>query len=336
MTRTLLRPLMLLRDLAITALVVLLALPVWLLPWRMAAAVGRGYGKAMGLASPRRFRIGLINISRAYGRMLPPLEMRRIVWASMGSLGESLADGLQFARRFRKGQAGVQALYDCEDPGLEQRVLDDPRPKIFVTGHLGSWEIAGAIAGARAGDRGAAVVRRIENVFLDALARRLRMRHRDQWIDKQGATAVALARLRQGDSVALLLDENAGRRGTFVDFFGRKASTGRIAALLSLNTGAPIVVGACVRRASGRFLYRLALIEPSYLPTTAGVKATTQAIVATLERWVRDDPDQWRWAHARWKTRPGGTDESYGRRDLAACLAAQPSAGVSARQGTAA
>src|SRR5205807_7917448 len=129
--------------------------------------------------------------------------------------------------------------------------------------------------------------------------------------DKTGAAAAALARLRRGDSVAMLLDENGGYRGVFVEFFGRPASTGRLPALLSLETGAPIVVGACVRRPGRRFLYRLALLEAGRERDAEAVALLTQQIVATLERWVRDDPTQWRWIHWRWKTRPDGSGEAY-------------------------
>ena len=313
-------PLVWARDLLLAALAVALACPIWVLPWRPAALIGRAYGVALGALWPLARRVGAINLSRAFGPALSRAEAQRAVWESFGSLGQGVAEGIQFARRFKNGQAGWQDLYEAEDPDLERRMLDDPRPKIFVTAHLGSWEMATGIVGLRAGDRGAAIVRRIDNVFLNAIIRGVRLRHASQWIEKKGAAAMALARLRQGDSVGLLLDENAGPRGVFVDYFGRPASTGKIAALLSLTTGAPIVVGACIRRPGRKFLYRLAVVDPAAPARSASVSAMTQEVVGTLERWVRDDPGQWRWVHWRWKTRPDGTEESYGRRERDECF----------------
>jgi KDO2-lipid IV(A) lauroyltransferase len=240
--------------------------------------------------------------------------MTRAVFAN---LGRSVAEGIQFARRFKGGEAGWESLYTPESPELEAALLADPRPKIFVASHLGSWEISAMLLALRTGGRGAAIARRVDNPFLDALVKRIRLTDPSQWIEKKGAIPVALAHLSAGESVALLLDENGGKRGPFVPFFGRVASTRKTPALLSLRTGAPIVVGAAVRR-DGRFLYRLALIDPSVRsqsdPRT--VEELTREIVAIQERWIREDPAQWRWIHWRWRSRPDGTEETYTRRDL--------------------
>ena len=310
-------PLLLTRDFLLTILVLLLALPLWVLPWRAASAVGRGYGYLLGVLSPRGRRVAAINLSRAYGPTMTRERASQITWRNFAGFAEGITDGIQFGRRYARRGADPGPLYRSEDPALEQRILADPRPKVFVTGHLGSWEVAAGIADLRWPGGGAGIFRHISNPFLDFLVRRLRTRHPDQLIDKRGAAMAALAWLRQGRSVAILLDENAGRRGVFVDFFGRKASTGRLAALLAINTGSPVVVGACVRQPDRRFLYRLALIEPPTDATTDGVTSITQAIVSTLEQWIRDEPDQWRWTHPRWRTRPDGTEESYGAREVA-------------------
>jgi KDO2-lipid IV(A) lauroyltransferase len=217
-------------------------------------------------------------------------------------------------------------VHEPEDPELEQRILADSRPKIFVSGHLGSWEIALAMAAQRVGARGAAIVRPVDNPFINRIFRRIRLSEPGQWIDKRGAAAEALARVRAGESVALLLDENAGHRGVFVDFFGRPASTSKLAALLSLTTGAPIVVGAALRQENRRtFRYRLAVFEPQDVAEEPdAARALTARVVTQWEDWVRQAPLQWRWVHWRWKTRPDGSLETYRRSDVAACFGRQP------------
>ena len=317
LARRLLRALVLARDLLATAIVVPVLAPLWLLPWNAATGLGRWYGLIAWAAWPRGRRVGLINLRRAHGVALTRDDARRAVRTVFANLGQSIAEGIQFGRRFKHSPDACRALFEDEDPDLARRVLADPRPRIFVTGHLGSWELAVSIAGLIAGRPGAAVVRRIDNPFLDALWRGVRVRRQTEWIEKHGATSEVLARLRRGEDIAMLLDEHGGPRGVFVPFFGRVASTRKTPAVLSLATGAPIVIGACVRRPGRPFLFRLAVLEADRsLPPGEAIRDLTARIVSTYELWIRDDPLQWRWIHWRWKTRPDGSEERYGRDEL--------------------
>jgi KDO2-lipid IV(A) lauroyltransferase len=296
--------------------VLLVAAPLWALPWPAALALGRWYGYAAFLVYGVGRRTSQINLRRIYGPALGRADARRRTVRVFGSLGQALAEGLQFSRRFANGSPGWDRLFDIEDPPLHQRVVSESRPKVLVTAHLGSWEMSVMAAGLRTG-KGAAMMRRVDNPFVERLLPWARLSPA-RLIDKRGGTGAAIAQLQQGGNVALLLDENAGYKGSWVDFLGRPASTHRTAALLSARTGSPIVVGAAVRRPGGRYLYRLEWIEPASTPES--IDAVTQQITAILERWIREDPLQWRWIHWRWKTRPDGTEETYTRRDLAACF----------------
>ena len=311
------------RDAVLAALALPFLVTLWVLPWPAAVRVGRGFGYMAWLCSPRARRVGAINLRRALGDALSLDQARRDVRVVFGSLGQGIAEGIQFARRFKRAPESVGALYELEDPELERRILGDPRPRILVTGHLGSWELAAGLAASRTGRPGAAVVRRIDNTWLNALWRRARVRQDAEWIEKHGATREALDRLRLGHDLVMLLDENGGYRGLFVPFFGRLASTRKTPAVLSLVTGAPVVVGACIRRPGRPFLFRLAQLEPNRaLGTDEAIRDLTARIVSTYEAWIRDTPLQWRWVHWRWKTRPDATEESYTRPDLERTFAA--------------
>lgn len=341
MADSVLRFLVLARDLVLTLPVVLLALPLWALPWPLAARLGRFYGRIAALGWPLARRVAMINLRRAFG--LERAAARRFTDEVFAHLGQSIADGLQCARRRDRdpGQPShrshpsdpsdpSEARYRIEEPELAARVLADRRPKLFVMAHLGSWEMTAAVLARQFGARGAAIARRVDNPFLDALVKRVRLDRPGQWIEKRGATAVALARLRAGDSVALLLDENAGHRGTFVEFFGRPASTHRSAALLTLMSGAQLLAGALVRDdETGDRLFLLA--EIAGRPDLAGEAAVhdlTQRVTSVLETWIRRYPRQWRWIHWRWRERPEGGSESYRRRDLRAAFAEAPRPGI--------
>jgi KDO2-lipid IV(A) lauroyltransferase len=311
-----------LRDLLLTLLVLVLAVPLWALPWRLAAALGALYGRAASFAWPIARRAGMINLRRAYGPGMDRATAARWVREAFGSLGRAIAEGVQFARRYKRG-GEWGAVCAARDPGIEARVLADPRPKIFVTGHLGCWEMAMQAVALQSRVPGSAIARRVDNPFLNAVVRRVRLRSPSEWIEKRGATTEALRRLRRGENVALLADENGGPRGVFVPFFGRLASTHKTPAILAAMTGAPIVVGAAIREPGGRrFAFELAVVEPRPdAPDPAAEIARLSAeIAAILERWIREHPRQWRWIHWRWRDRPGGEQERYSAGDVDAAF----------------
>ncbi len=322
-------------ELVIALALVVVALPLWLLPWSAAMSLARIYGLVTWCGWAVGRRVAMINLRRTLG--VSRSQARRMSREVVCSMLVALAEGLQFSRRWGRHRSCAWPLRDpdnwqdrCrpEDPDLLASILADPRPTIFVSGHLGSWEVGVILFSALFGDRGAVVVRQIDNPFVDALFRRMRHLEAHQWIEKRGGARDALARLRQGHSVALLLDENGGSQGVFVDFFGRPAATHKTAAQLALRTGARVV--AVATRSLGRGRFGLRLCEIATVPAGApavDVRRLTQEITAALEQWIREDPCRWRWVHWRWRWRPEGRDERYGRRELAEAFADRP-AGV--------
>ena len=122
-----------------------------------------------------------------------------------------------------------------------------------------------------------------------------------------GRAAERCATLHANGCVAIVADQDAGRRGVFVDFFGQPASTPPGPAELCVRTGASLVVGYLVRGADGSYAGRFVPpIEPpaqrrSRRPTCARSRRRTPA---RSKRWIRDHPEQWLWTHRRWKTAP--------------------------------
>ena len=180
------------------------------------------------------------------------------------------------------------------------------RPAILVTGHFGNWEMMGYSMAAM-GFPPTAVARPLDNPYLNDYILRLRQRTGMKILFKEGMTDEALADLRQGRPLGLIADQDAGRRGFFVNFFGRKASAYKSIAYLAMEENIPIFVGGVYRAGPG-FRYRIVMtdrIEPADYPKDVdGAIAITQRYTAGIEKAVRMAPEQYLWIHRRWKTRP--------------------------------
>ncbi len=105
------------------------------------------------------------------------------------------------------------------------------RPLLFVTGHLGNWELGGYVLGLL-GFTTHAIARQLDNPYLnDFLLYRFRQRTGQRILYKDGDFERIQGVLASGGVIATLGDQDAGRRGQFVDFFGRPASTHKAVAL---------------------------------------------------------------------------------------------------------
>lgn len=193
---------------------------------------------------------------------------------------------------------------------------------VVVTGHLGNWELAGAVL-AGLGVGVSAVVKRQGNPRVHRRLERLRRGLRVEPVGMREAGRRLPEAFREGRIAALVADQDAGGRGTFVPFLGRPASTFRGPARLALRHGVPLLFGALVREGDG---YR-AIVRPVWDPERglAGGRPTahgpadgpahgpadrppeeglTRAWTSILEEEVRARPEQYFWFHRRWKTRP--------------------------------
>jgi KDO2-lipid IV(A) lauroyltransferase len=117
--------------------------------------------------------------------------------------------------------------------------------------------------------------------------------------------------LDSGGAVGFVADQNAGHKGIFVDFFGRKASTYKSIGLLAMQYEVPILIGYS-RRIDGRFHFKMAtqdIIWPAdWKDQSDPLMYITQRYTKAIEDFVREDPSQYLWLHRRWKTRPKGEE----------------------------
>jgi KDO2-lipid IV(A) lauroyltransferase len=181
---------------------------------------------------------------------------------------------------------------------------------VFVTGHVGLWEMCGLGYTAH-GYRLYSIARPLDNERINSLVDGVRERFGQRILAKRGALVAALRALREGISVGMLLDQDAGKHGVFVPLFGRPASTLPTAAEIALRSGARLVCSATWRdESAGVHRLRLGRIitvsrwkGPRDEHYDAEVRRITAEYTAEIEAAVREHPEQWLWLHRRWKTR---------------------------------
>jgi KDO2-lipid IV(A) lauroyltransferase len=283
---------------------------------RFCAALARTVGPLLPIA-----RHADRNLARCFPEMRAA-ERRRIaraMWDNLGRVfGEFMhlkslwdpsmparADAIgipEIRRRHAAGQGTSVAGDRIEIVGLEHWVemKVTPGPILLFSAHMGNFELLPMGASAL-GIPIAAVYRTPNNPIVAGFMERQR-RPIMEMVPKGLHGAFMAARvMERGGRLGFLVDQKQNR-GIPVPFFGRPAMTGTTLAKFALEFNAPIYGGYVVRTAPDRFrmVFEPRLAVPRTGNDAADIAAIMTAVNASVERWVRQHPEQWLWLHRRW------------------------------------
>jgi Kdo2-lipid IVA lauroyltransferase/acyltransferase len=187
--------------------------------------------------------------------------------------------------------------------------LDDYRAGrrhgVFVTAHVGNWELPGAAAG-RQGILMTTIYAPSRNPFIDRMFRRRREALGCGLVSLDQGARPLIRELSEGRSVGLVVDARDDD-GAPISFFGLDKWTTLAPARLALRFGCDLIPVRVERRGNARF--RLTVYEP-VRPDPALASDKDQAIQMMrevnrlFEQWIRERPQQWLCMKRAWPRRP--------------------------------
>jgi KDO2-lipid IV(A) lauroyltransferase len=176
---------------------------------------------------------------------------------------------------------------------------------IFITGHMGAFDVAGQMIPYN-GYHAVLMTVRTVSEFVHEGVTYLRG---SKGFALEEATPGGLRRmlrgLRRGAAIGLATDRDFLRNGREVTFFGERTTLPIGAVRLALETGAAIVPLICRRH---RYHHTVLLDDIFYVTKTGDMDADLQRgldqVVAILERHIRADPAQWVMFQRVWPSSP--------------------------------
>ncbi|HQX48806.1 MAG TPA: lysophospholipid acyltransferase family protein [Planctomycetaceae bacterium] len=283
------------------------------LPVRATITIASGLAWVMMHLVPKklsRHDVAKENLRVAFGETLSDEEADRIIYGMWRHLFRMVCEMVQLPRRFRLTNCGSILDFDRRIDCV--KTVCSGRPVLFLGGHFGNWEISVNTFGHFGFPMGV-VARQLDNPWLQSWFKAFRESTGNWLILKQGAGAELSAIMESCGMASLLCDQDAGRTGVFVDFFGRPASTFKSIALLALQYNALVVVGGAYRlpdaaqNDSHWVRFNLAtqdVIDPADFQGANGINELTQRFTSSLEALIRKAPEQYFWVHRRWRTPP--------------------------------
>ncbi len=272
------------------------------LPFRASLAFARAVGRLVFIFS-RRGGIAYRNLKMALGDELSPRKLKIIARRSFENLAMNAVDLLRVPDMDLKY---IEEHFTIEGREKFEPHIRQKRGVIFLTGHFGSWELLN-IAASLLGMPLVALARLQKHPRSDAYLNHLRESKGSQIIYKGIMIRQILKSLHEGKIVAILSDQDGGKKGRFVHLFDRLSSTPPGVAAFSLRTDAPIFPVFIFRQKGEK--HRIEVGDALKMPDTNATPDEAETFILqqfadTLESKIRRSPDQWLWGHRRWKSSP--------------------------------
>ncbi|MFQ5643649.1 MAG: lysophospholipid acyltransferase family protein [Thiogranum sp.] len=179
-------------------------------------------------------------------------------------------------------------------------ILENKRPAIYVTAHLGNWELVGPTI-VKSGIPLSVIYGPQSNPVLERMLQQQRKSLGCRFIAKQNGIRQLVRELRSGSSVGLLPDQRVDS-GEPVPFFGWTAPTTTSPAWLALKFNCPLIPVQVERIGNARFrtiFHRPVLTGRTEEEQSDPVQITTD-LNRMFESWIRARPDQWLCIKRRW------------------------------------
>lgn len=285
---------------------------LWLvvqLPYKVQLCIGRVLGGLMYRVAGDRRRIAARNLELCFPEKTAA-ERERLLKENFASTGIAF---FEMAMSWWWSKPRLAKLAHVE--GLEhlEHAQREGKGVILMAFHFTTLEIGAALLGQKHTIDG--MYREHNNPLFDFIQRRGRERHNaDSLAVERDDVRGMLKLLRSGRAIWYAPDQDYGaKQSIFVPLFGIPAATVTATSKFAKLGKAQVVPFTQQRLADGSG-YKLVIHAPlSDFPGESD-EADCLRINQWVERAIRECPEQYLWAHRRFKTRPPGEPKLYDKR----------------------
>ncbi len=273
-------------------------------------AVSNVLGDILFFGVKKRRNIALENLRHAFKDEKSEEEIQQIARQSCRSFIFTFMEIFKLRAFFARTDFS-ESIYSKSKDLVElfmkaKKIHDEAGGCIFVTPHIGNWEVLPHVSAA-VGISLAIVARPLDNRHLEKLIYADRTSTGQILIPKRNALFTLQKTLKSGKSIGMLPDQST-MKGLLIDFFGRKATTTPIPGMLAVRFRRPIVVVACCRK-QGDYQYEGFVSDPihpgEYTSEKDEIIRITKEVNRSMEAIIRKYPEQYLWIHNRWKRYKG-------------------------------
>jgi len=271
-------------------------------PVKASLWLGRRLGDVVFIFNRDRRLVAYANLKAAFAAEKTPAELRAIARRVYRNMVQTFVEVLNLTKVNREY---VDEYVEVVNMDRIRNAAKSGRGTILLTAHFGDWELSSLVSSVE-GFPILVLVREQKMKRLNELLNRLRESNGCKVIRKGMDIKNILKALYGKNIVGILSDQDAGKNGMFVNFFGRPTSYHTGPFEIAKHTDSLILPNFIVR--TGGPYHKLFLEE--YIDfrksqnTGGDIRENAQRFASLLESYVRRYPDQWLWLHKRWKSTP--------------------------------
>jgi len=275
-----------------------------LFPYRSQILLGRVFGKIIQTLSPSRQRVADTNLALCFPEK-SIAERNKIKNASFQNLGIAL---LEMSMCWWWSEDRLRSLLEIRGREHIEAVLDSGRGVILLTGHFTSLEIGARLIALSIPLQ--AMYRTQKNRLFDSYLYTRRKSYLENTISRKN-TRQMIKGIKNLIPTWYAPDQNfAGEKNVFVPFMGVQTATISAGSRIAQSSGGAMLPFYPERKKDGSGY--IIWIEPPLENFPSGDDARdATSINASIEKFVRQNPEQYLWAHKRFKTRPSGEPAIY-------------------------
>jgi len=280
------------------------------LPLKIVKIISNFLGDLFFYFSSKRRNIAIENLRHAFKDKKNDPEIQDIARESCRSLVLTYLEIMKYRHLFTE-QGDMNSFRQKTGNITElfmkaKKIHDESGGCIFVTPHIGNWEIISHVFSFIEIPM-VMVARPLDNEYLEKLLYADRTSSGQMLIPKKNALFTLRKTLKNGLSIGMLPDQST-MKGILINFFGRPATTTPVPAILATSCKKPIVIVACCRKQDSA-QYEGFVSDPifpgEYHDKKAEIVRITEEMTRQMESIIRKYPEQYLWTHNRWKTYKG-------------------------------
>ncbi|MFH1878852.1 MAG: ELM1/GtrOC1 family putative glycosyltransferase [Candidatus Omnitrophota bacterium] len=265
------------------------------MPMRFNLWLGRQFGTLVYLMSGRRSNIAYANLKAAFRGEKSPGELKRVTKNSYKNMAQVFVEIMSMTK---VDKAYTDKYVRINNLERIETASKHPGGMILISAHFGNWELSTATSAIK-GFPIYMLTRDQKMRRLNELLNTLRELKGNQVIRKGTDVKNIFRVLKEGKSVGMLADQNAGSGGELIEFFARPASTAVGPYRIAQKCGS-VILPAFIHRVKGPY-QELQLEELMFPQKGEDIKPFMLEYNKLLEKHIRAYPDQWLWMHKRWK-----------------------------------